>query len=223
MKKILTSLLMMAATLVASAQNFTVTAFGNQPVANGDNVKCGWTQNLGFANIYNPELMVHLQKNATITVTANGAPVDGVNAQFCGITGQCVQLTGTPVTRSGKYSAGDAVKLEVDVMMKKVIRPLPVEVTVTDGLDVIKFTVTFVADEQTSIAEVGNGGNWLKVNGRTLAYGVEGSSQLTLYTIAGQTALSRSVSGNGSISLSGVPAGVYIYRLADKTGKIVVK
>lgn len=223
MKKTLTSLLMMAAAFVASAQNFTVTAFGNQPVKDGDNVKCGWTQNLGFANIYNPELMVHLQKDATLKVTADGAPVDGVNAQFCGITGQCVQLTGSPVTRSGKYSAGDVVKLEVDVMMKKVIRPLPVEVTVTDGSETIKFTVTFVADEQASISEVANGANWLKVSGRTLSYGVEGSAQLTLYTIAGQTALSRPVSGNGSIALSGVPAGVYIYRLADKTGKIVVK
>lgn len=223
MKKIFTSMLLMAAAVVASAQNFTVTAFdGTRTLKDGDVIECGYEEGL-FGLTWDPAIEVLCNKNLTLTVTAN-APA-GNKIQFCGITGNCAMLSGTPETRSNAYSEGDKVPMQLDIMSGNIVYPVDATLKITDGTETVNITVTFSpkAQEELSIADVAADGVKIALKGRTLNYNADSATDLTLYTISGQSAISRRISGHGSLSLTNLPAGVYIYRAGKKTGKFILR
>ena len=223
MKKIFTSMLLMAAAVVASAQNFTVTAFdGTRTLKDGDVVECGYEDGL-FGQTWDPAIEVVCNKNLTLTVTAN-APA-GNKIQFCGITGSCAMLAGTPVTRSNSYNEGDKVAMQLDINGGMIIDPVDATLKITDGTETVNITVTFrpEAQEELGIADVAADGINIAVSGRTLNFDTAAPANLTLYTISGQSAVSRRISGHGSLSLTNLPSGVYIYRAGKKTGKFILR
>lgn len=223
MKKIFTSMLLMAAAFAASAQNFTVTAFdGTRTLKDGDVIECGYEEGL-FGLTWDPAIEVLCNKNLTLTVTAN-APA-GNKIQFCGITGSCAMLSGTPETRSNAYSEGDKVPMQLDIMSGNIVYPVDATLKITDGTETVNITVTFSpeAQEELSIADVAADGVKIALKGRTLNYNADSATDLTLYTISGQSAISRHISGHGSLSLTNLPAGVYIYRAGKKTGKFILR
>lgn len=229
MKKLFTSMLLMAAAMVATAQNFTVTAFnGTQTLKDGDVIECGYEEfeNLiygGMQSNWNPSLVVTCHKNLTLSVTAN-APA-GNKIQFCGISGVCSMLAGEPITRTNKYAAGDKVDMKLDIEDGEIVEPVDMTVNITDGAETVNITVTFVniPQEELSIKNLGAKGTKISTSGRTLNFSSDSAVNLTLYSISGQSAFSRRISGNGSINLSQLPAGVYIYRAGTKTGKIILR
>lgn len=230
MKKLFTSMILLGAAVVASAQNFTVTAFGDQPVKDGDVITCGFTEVIPNV-IYNfdPELELHVNAAATITVSATAEPKNDLTVQFCGVTGACAPLKGTE-TRSKAFAAGDVENLRLDISASALTRwnldgeVLPCTVTITDGVTSMTFTVNFTSVDQNEagIAPI-KAGQSVRVSGKTLHFEVASPARLTLYTISGQTAYSRAISGQGSLNLSNLPAGVYVYRAGSKTGKVVLR
>lgn len=223
MKKLFTSMLLMAAAMVATAQNFTVTAFnGTQTLKDGDVIECGYEEGM-FGDTWDPSLVVTCNKNMTLTVTAN-APA-GNNIKFCGINGSCAMLNGTPDVRSNKYTEGSVVPLMLDKTSGEIVEPVDMTVNITDGAETVNITVTFVniPQEELSIKNLGAKGTKISASGRTLNFSSDSAVNLTLYSISGQSAFSRRISGNGSINLSQLPAGVYIYRAGTKTGKIILR
>lgn len=223
MKKIFTSMLLMAVAAVASAQNFTVTAFnGTQTLKDGDVIECGYEEGM-FGMTWDPAIEVLCNKNLTLTVTAN-APA-GNKIQFCGITGNCAMLSGTPETRSNSYKEGDKVPMRLDINPGFIVEPVDATLKITDGTETVNITVTFVAEsqEELKIANVAAGGINLSLKGRTLNFNTDSAIDLTLYTISGQSAISRRISGHGSVNLTNLPSGVYIYRAGKKTGKFILR
>lgn len=223
MKKIFTSMLLMAVAAVASAQNFTVTAFnGTQTLKDGDVIECGYEEGM-FGMTWDPAIEVLCNKNLTLTVTAN-APA-GNKIQFCGITGNCAMLSGTPETRSNSYKEGDKVPMRLDINPGFIVEPVDATLKITDGTETVNITVTFVAEsqEELKIANVAAGGINLSLKGRTLNFNTDSATDLTLYTISGQSAISRRISGHGSVNLTNLPSGVYIYRAGKKTGKFILR
>lgn len=225
MKKIFTSLFLMATALVATAQNFTVTAFeGTKTLKDGDVIECGYEEAFPGYFLWDPSIVVTCNKNLTLTVTANAdMPAEGAVA-FCGITGQCQLLKGTPETRSNAYNAGDKVAMELHTD-GNVVEPVNATLKITDGAETVNITVTFVAEsqEELAISSVAAKGTQVRVSGRTLHFVTDTAAELTLYTISGQSAISRRISGTGSLNLTNLPAGVYIYRAGNKTGKIILR
>ena len=78
------------------------------------------------------------------------------------------------------------------------------------------------------VESIGAALNSVKVNGRELIYDVNGTSQLSLYSLSGKTVINKTVAGNGAISLEGLAKGVYLYRLTNngksvKSAKIIVR
>lgn len=217
----------MATALVATAQNFSVTAFeGTKTLKDGDVIECGYEENpLGADYGYNwdPTIVVTCNKNLTLTVTAD-APA-GNKISFCGISGQCVMLTGTPETRSNVYNTGDKVPMQLDITNGNVVEPVNATLKITDGQETVNITVTFVgeAQEELAINTVAAKGVQISATGRTLRFVADNATDITLYTISGQSAVSRRISGSGSLNLSHLPAGVYIYRAGNKTGKIILR
>lgn len=223
MKKVFTSMLLMAAAFVASAQNFTVTAFeGTQTLKDGDVIECGYTESL-FGADWDPSIVVECNRNLTLTVTAD-APA-GNKIMFCGLTGQCIQLAGIPDTRSNVYTAGTKVPMEFHIAGGNIIEPVDATLKITDGTETVNITVTFVNEEQpeASIKNVAANGIAVRLQGRTLNFNVDTPAEITLYSISGQTAINRRVSGHGSLNLAQLPAGVYIYRAGNKTGKLILR
>lgn len=232
MKKLFTSMILLAAAVVASAQNYTVTAFGDKTVKDGDVITCGFTEVIPNV-IYNfdPELELHVNAAATITVSASAESKNGLTPQFCGITGGCQILNGITETRSKAFAAGAVENLQIDIVGASMTsrwnldgEVLPCTVTVSDGVTSMTFTVNFTSIDQdeAGIAPI-KAGQSIRVSGKTLHYEVAAPAQLTLYTISGQTAVSRAVNGQGSLNLSNLPAGVYVYRVGSKTGKVVLR
>ena len=225
MKKIFTSLFLMATALMASAQNFTVTAFdGTKTLKDGDVIECGYEEGL-FGYNWDPSIVVTCNKNLTLTVTADAEmPAEGA-VQFCGLTGQCQRLNGPPDVRTNAYNAGDKVPMQLDIIGGNVVEPVNATLQITDGQETVKITVTFVGEpqEELAISSVAAKGLQVSVNGRSLNFISDNSAELTLYTISGQSAVSRRISGSGSLNLSHLPAGVYIYRAGNKTGKIILR
>lgn len=223
MKKIFTSMLLMAAAVVASAQNFTVTAFdGTRTLKDGDVVECGYEVGM-FGMTWDPKIDVTCNKDLTLTVTAN-APA-GHDVKFCGISGFCASLEGIPETRSKAYEAGKKIPMQLDIQGSFVTEPFDATLEITDGTETVNITVTFrpEAQEELGIAAVAADGVSVAVTGRTLNFNTDSATDLTLYTISGQSAVSRRVSGRGTLNLTNLPAGVYIYRAGKKTGKFILR
>lgn len=223
MKKIFTSMLLMAAAVVASAQNFTVTAFdGTRTLKDGDVVECGYEEGL-FGMTWDPAVEVLCNKDLTLTVTAN-APA-GHQIQFCGITGACTMLNGTPEKRSNAYMEGNTVPMQLDILGGMIVDPVNATLEITDGTETVNITITFRPEEQEElgIAAVAADGVSVAVTGRTLNFNTDSATDLTLYTISGQSAVSRRISGRGTLNLTNLPAGVYIYRAGKKTGKFILR
>lgn len=232
MKKIFTSMVLMAAAIVASAQNYTVTAFGDEtPLTNGQVITCGWHNPYPEAPMfreYNPELTVTAHKQITIMVTASGHAVDGLNAQICGFGGCKPLLNDEKIFDTKVLQAGQKFDLQLDVTDMaglELTETLPVTVKISDGqsAEEMVLTINFVGEEQASIKGANIAATSVRVQGRTLHYNSDNAAELTLYTISGQSAISRRISGQGSVNLSALPAGVYIYRAGNKTGKLILR
>lgn len=226
MKKLFTSMLMMAAAMVATAQNFTVTAFdGAKTLKDGDVIECGYEESM-FGNTWDPAIKVLCNKDLTLTVTAY-AP-SGHKIQFCGLEPSCHNFDLVPgtVTRSNIYSEGTNVPMQLDIINGDIVEPVNATLKITDGTETVNITVTFVGESQeelSSISNVAAKGTTISVQGRTLNFNTDATSDLTLYTISGQAAVTRRISGRGSLNLSNLPAGVYIYRAGKKTGKLILR
>ncbi len=232
MKKLFTSLTLFgAAVFGVSAQNFTVTGVDDVAYADGDVVNVGYTPSVvpGRYN-WDPELVVHVNQ-ATSAITGNSkftvsvsANVDG-KIQFCGLDGQCQMVTTAGVSKTGSYMAGSFIPLIIDIANERQMpaEPYVAKVTVTDGVETVNLTVSFNPEPQAGLATAEVAGSSIRVSNRTLHYTVDGTEGLTLYNISGRSVVNRTVSGTGSINLSGVPAGIYVYRFGALTGKVLVR
>lgn len=230
MKKIFTSLMLLGAALTAGAQNFHVTGLDDATYTDGDEITVGYRVNAKGSYFWNPELVVHVEKaassltgksNFTITATAD-VPY---KVQFCGVDGSCVMLPSDGTSKTATYAKGDIIPLEIDIASTKTMlsQPVKVELKITDGVQTQNYTLNFVPEQQAGISAPEVAAAAVKVTGRVLHYNVAAAENLTLYNISGRAVLSRSVNGNGTISLSGLPAGVYVYRLGHEAGKLLVK
>lgn len=224
MKKIFTSLCILLAGLSAHALDIQIKGFGGaETYKDGDTVICGITESYGGGmNMYNPELTVYV--NTTTTIKSTATLLENVTPapMFCG-GGLCQTLEyNVPVTKTATVTPEEPLDLQLDVLMGTVEKKTPVSLAVSAGDQVVNLTVVFVPGEHGAINAV-EAKNIISVSGRTLCYSVDTPTDITLYTISGQSAITRSISGTGTLSLQGLPSGVYIYRTAQRTGKIIVK
>lgn len=66
-----------------------------------------------------------------------------------------------------------------------------------------------------------------KANFRAVAGGIQYSfdapTAVALYSITGQKALATTLNGNGTLSTANLPAGIYVYTLNGKSGKLYIR
>lgn len=150
---------------------------------------------------------------------------DGESVQMCA-GGACEQ--GKTIKKTLKINGGKTVPLQFEYMA-----------TLPKDAAVPKIVCTFEAQDgtyadtkitMTVVLNGENGGIEAIVNGYELYsdaegvhYNVEGARQLALYGITGMKVLQRTVSGSGVIATGEIPAGIYVYTLGNKSGKIIVR
>lgn len=83
-------------------------------------------------------------------------------------------------------------------------------------------TVIFNATEDASVDNIAADSAISYVNGE-LRYAVEGETAATIFDATGKAVVSTVVSGAGAISTDDLTNGIYVYRVGNKSGKILVK
>lgn len=84
--------------------------------------------------------------------------------------------------------------------------------------------VLVMSETGAGVADIdANGGDTVTLTQAGLYYNLAAPSDAALYDICGKCVVATKVSGEGVVSLASLHKGIYIYRIASKTGKIIVK
>lgn len=240
MKKLFTTLMVLAAALTASAQNFIVTGVQNKDgepveIANGDvlNIapeKGSTTRPGGPYFTWNPSLNVKvvtpttsMLNLSTLTVTVS-ASVDNM-VQFCAFDKMCKSVGTEAVSKSGECAKGASQALEIEILNKEMpAEGVDIKVTVTDSKETVEFTVHCMTTDEAGIsAPEASAENTIAISGRTVRYHLAETANFTLYNISGRAVVSRRIGGSGTLNLESFPAGVYVYRCGTATGKLLLR
>lgn len=230
MKKLYT--LFAAALLGASAANalVTVTADGN-PVKNGetitlyaDNFVCTPTPMDGL-NMYKGAVDLKFSTNITqLTVSYFSTPGSGTIPEpisLCENGGNCL-TENSPRTYSSK-----SIDFEGDFNFN-MLPELPaatgkMTITVADNMhSTVTFDIAYDTT-QSGVENVVTKDNTFTFSGNVLGYTVNAPAMLRVYSIAGNLAYSEAIEGAGTADLGHLTPGIYIYNVANKSGKIVIR
>ena len=243
MKKIFTLMAAAMAAACASAQDFQL-YFGNTPVENGKTYEVGYTTEAYDLGEYgkgidvkqDANLFFHAAPGTEASVTVELLTEDG-SIKVCSFGGcefipkndsYVISKTGVvkkdmePAMIDAEYSFEDVTEVPAD----NDIKPMDVKVTATSGSYSATVTVKLLAvPASASLSAPSIATDFIKsVAGNTLNYSVSRPTALSIYAITGNLVSKHHISGAGSLSLSGLPKGIYIYTDgAAHKGKIVVR
>lgn len=232
MKKIFTTL--------ASVVFFTSMSFGALTVTHdGQPMESGQTITFTEADFvhedYSPmhrfacEIDLEVKTDAApmqISITANDR-----DFMCCPEATGCINLIDNGF---GEFSASATAKasstnMPIDVSYFVESNEIPAKkvqgtVTVTDANnDKFEITVIFDTTNAGSGVEGVADNATVSFSNNVLSYDLNEAAEVEVYSIAGQKVVAEAVSGNGIIDLNNLAKGVYVYRVAGKNGKILVK
>ncbi len=178
---------------------------------------------------YEPEIFIAADQPCNINTTAS---TDGETVSYC-IGNDC--RFGSSITFEGVAvgTTQQDIRLhfsgyDEDIYNGK--KPMPtIKVTVeADVTTVIGSKTSFTVTMRPSDAGVESVATAAKVSvtGKTLSYSLQGAATVEVYSLSGAKVLATAVEGNGSLSLDGLSAGLYLYKVAgaeNATGKFIVK
>lgn len=232
MKKIFTLLLLgTAATLAANAD--IVVKYDGNTVNNGSTIYVDITKTetvLPGVTIVEysaePEITFVGTVYSTVTLTATSDVTNGALSICWPLNCQNFDANNATRTASAEITDSEAQDIQLHYLAKSEeahIAPATVKVVLSsddDEEDDVAFTVVF-QDEGAGLQGVDANAPAVKVQGSALTYNVLTETTLTVYNIAGRAVVSTTVNGNGAVSLSDLPAGIYIYRLDKLSGKFI--
>ncbi|MDE7402636.1 MAG: T9SS type A sorting domain-containing protein [Muribaculaceae bacterium] len=221
--------------VMAGAQAQTISySMAGKPIANGATVHFNEMQIVddygeeGYQYVYDPHLTFTCSETGTID--AEVVCTSGQAVQFC-LNGSCekkpeIKKTNVPVT------AGEAQNSQFefggDTYSATELPPSDVTVVISmqyTGKPETKSTVTFIINSSTQGSVIGLGDEVYGVAyaDGTLRYNAEKKAELVICDTTGAKVLCKEVQGKGSISLSGLAKGIYVYTIESKSGKFLVR
>lgn len=179
-------------------------------------------------------------KKITVTMEVSAAAAASQMFSWCGIDNNCVPVGSQSTTKSSEMSIlGTSMQLHVYPVEGKYFDET-VKVTVQCGMQTVIFYERYVYSEETlgkdmehttgidqTLADKGS----VVFNGNALTYNFTGNAarKLQLFGIDGKLLKNVTVNGtDGSLNLSGMPKGVYVFSVKEggkqlQSGKIVLK
>lgn len=169
-----------------------------------------------------PGLSVVSTEDTEAIITAECT--SGQKIQMC-CGSNCV--TETTVIKNVELKANTALSLQFEYLdmnlsdQANMPKNITTIITVED-INAQSYTIVLNADGSGIAAVVDGDRNVAYANGE-LVYNVSKPCNLTLCDTNGRIVLDAAVNGNGSMSLANIAKGIYIYRLGQNAGKILVK
>lgn len=224
MKKLFT--LFAAALLGASAANalVTVTADGN-PVKNGETVTL-YSDNFEVSQgvVFTAATQLNFSTNVKELTISYSTSFNGVKPNsmaVCDNGGAC--LTEDKAFTLQKSSAEYEAHVSFLPYQELPASNGMITITVSDNMhSTVKFNVAWDTT-QAGVDNVATKDNAFTFNGNVLGYTVNTPAMLHVYSIAGNLAYSEAIEGVGSADLGHLTPGIYIYNVANKSGKIVIR
>ena len=168
----------------------------------------------------------------TSSVTVTAKCETGENISLC-CGGDCIN--GTDVTKNNvKISGGDngmtALDLHYASMLTGTTKAPTLRVNdeaVDSKASSTRTSFTIVMGPDASGIDKIDGNSGVSVTSAAIRYDLPGEATVALHSITGAKALEARVAGSGTLEISGLPCGIYIYSVrgagVNKTGKLVIR
>lgn len=239
MKKIFTLFAAVAMTAaVASAQETYISLYhGDQLLENGASYNVGYTyDDLDEEYSWDADLKVGFNTTVTTfiyevtaTATIETCPaLPGAAPGTCFIVGadepKVIEIYNgitfdeeTPVSSLGIHRYGEAELPEepVVVTVRAYEEDFPEEA--------VTATITLANTSQASVKIEKADAQYVRLEGDDLVYRLDDAQTLVVCDASGRQVLSAPVKGNGSVSLSSLPTGLYLFRAGAVSGKAMVR
>ena len=227
MKKIYLLLAAAALSMSSQAREFTF-YLGDKVIANNETVNFTDLQVVDYGDYtevtMKPDLYV-MSDVFTNTVNITADCTSGQEIMLCA-GGSCQQ--GTTVTKKGvTLQTNKKLPLEFDYYCE--LDPgqeVPTVTTVIEAVDTefpeTKKSFTIVMSNNSGSITVIENAKELRFTEAGLEYNLSAPATLNLYNVDGQLVKSAALSGAGTLAVD-VAAGIYVYTLGDKSGKIYIK
>lgn len=228
MKKLYLTLLAAAVCMTAQARELTF-YIGDTEITDGQTINFTDIELTERGGAYMltmaPELYVSsdiFTSKLTITATCTS----GETIQMCA-GGNCE--TGTTVTKNGiVVQPNTKLPLEFEYITRgfDISNPIPVVTATIEAQDgtytATHKSFTIVMSDNASLTLIENRNDIRCVNG-AIEYTLDSAAPFALYNIDGLLVTRQQLSGHGTISTAGLPTGVYVYTLGDRSGKLFIK
>lgn len=200
--------------------------------------------------IMEPEIFVSSSVTQTVTVSVKDldeviVPAKGI-VQICGFGDpQCITTNNSnnfTAAKTTKMNAGTSLdtKTHIDFGSVMIIDGVPygeaptlpierkIKITAKAGNEELSFVLTLVHDPDNILSVNGiSTDNTVNATTEGISYNLSTSGTLDIYSANGAAVMHKTVEGNGTVSLSALPAGVYVYSLKaggkSYTGKVAIK
>lgn len=235
MKKLYSLLAAMVCAASLTAQNLTVTLDGKN-IANGATVEKYYAEE-EYENeweLYELHLRLILTSKVNGECNATLTAVDKADdVEFCALNG-CESASAKNnyiVSHSNRLRKNTEENLDIHIKhdnkwTENYTRELDLTITQNGETFTCKIILGVDPEKAAGINGVGSKRTVSFAN-NTLTFNIASAATVSLYSVTGSEVLKKDISTAGSISLSTLPKGVYIYKLngASKTytGKVVVK
>lgn len=173
--------------------------------------------------LLHPAITLKAEASTTVKVSANCTTGQEIQLCFDGGCKAGVNVTSNPVTMTKGVSYNLDYKYE-PMSFDPIEDVITSVITVTDNITnvtVNEITVTYDPNAGSVNAVVTDSD--LSYTDGVIKYNVNQATSLSLYNAAGQIVAKSTANGSGEFSTALLPTGVYIYRLGNNTGKILVK
>lgn len=217
-----------AALLVAGAANADSMNFymGDTEIANGETVSftemTDYPDMRGHYVTFDPKMTLLTDFTGAVNVTAECT--SGQSIQMC--AGGACEFDKTITKTNVPVEAGKNLPLLFEYMDAvatleglEVVTNLSA-VKVGDNGVATSCVVVFRYDE-SGIASISTD-NVLSFNNGNIAYSVSTAAALSIYSVSGSRVVNATVSGTGNLDTTLAP-GIYVYNMAGRTGKFIVR
>lgn len=234
MKKLYSLLAAMICAASLTAQNLTVTINGHS-IANGSTYEKYYAEEeLDDMEVYGlyPEFiltskvngncdatLVSVDKASDVAFCFNGCVFTGANNNYT------VSHTGVAARKDTEYDLGIHVQHD-NKWTENYTREL--DLTVTQKGETFTCKIILGVDPEKAAGINGTGSKKpVSFASNTLTFNLGSAATVSLYSVTGSEVLKKDINSTGSVSLSTLPKGVYIYKVNGTsktyTGKVVVK
>lgn len=234
MKKLLLSIILLGGAFVNNYAQDLVFTYEGTPVENGATIKFegyetktyesmpGYVEykvdpHINILSNQNTLVNISVVSNEMVNLCAGGACVSSENPSK-----EKVQLIGgTPLDLQLDYADESYDGEDVEIPeIKMVITAY----STSNPSNKITLNVT-MGGFTAAVESLSVNSDIVTIKGKALNFNLNQSSPLSVYSLSGKTLINKTVSGSGSIDLSTLPAGVYVYKMGrnGKTGKFIIR